>query len=113
MLIPRICSSLPKFLPQLFYIYARATCWKIRDSNKPFETTGSFQIQQEDETIWESDNGNQKDDGVETTLENRRRAMGNVNLIKVMELTRRKPPKSYWLNDWDVLGLQSEYIFVV
>ncbi|KAG2203494.1 hypothetical protein INT47_008221 [Mucor saturninus] len=35
MLLPRICTSLPKFLPQLFYIFARAICWdQLRDLRK-------------------------------------------------------------------------------
>ncbi|KAI9310832.1 hypothetical protein BX666DRAFT_1840699, partial [Dichotomocladium elegans] len=32
MLLPRICTSLPPYLPQLFYIFARALCWdQLRD----------------------------------------------------------------------------------
>lgn len=32
MLLPRICTSLPPFLPRLFYIFARALCWdQLRD----------------------------------------------------------------------------------
>ncbi|CEG80908.1 hypothetical protein RMATCC62417_15171 [Rhizopus microsporus] len=35
MLLPRICTSLPPFLPQLFYIFARAICWdQLRDLRK-------------------------------------------------------------------------------
>ncbi|KAI7872655.1 hypothetical protein BDF14DRAFT_1716475, partial [Spinellus fusiger] len=35
MLLPRICTSLPPFLPQLFYIFARALCWdQLRDMRK-------------------------------------------------------------------------------
>ncbi|KAI7847485.1 Hamartin protein-domain-containing protein [Circinella umbellata] len=32
MILPRICTSLPPHLPQLFYIFARALCWdQLRD----------------------------------------------------------------------------------
>ncbi|RUS22198.1 Hamartin protein-domain-containing protein [Endogone sp. FLAS-F59071] len=32
MLLPRICTSIPDFLPHLFYIFARAICWdQLRD----------------------------------------------------------------------------------
>ncbi|KAI7885139.1 hypothetical protein K492DRAFT_124197 [Lichtheimia hyalospora FSU 10163] len=32
MLLPRMCTSLPPYLPQLFYIFARALCWdQLRD----------------------------------------------------------------------------------
>ncbi|KAI8139494.1 hypothetical protein BJV82DRAFT_521507 [Fennellomyces sp. T-0311] len=35
MLLPRICTSLPPHLPQLFYIFARALCWdQLRDIRK-------------------------------------------------------------------------------
>ncbi|KAF7725209.1 hypothetical protein EC973_000375 [Apophysomyces ossiformis] len=35
MLLPRICTSLPAYLPQLFYIFARAICWdQLRDLRK-------------------------------------------------------------------------------
>lgn len=35
MLLPRMCTSLPQFLPQLFYIFARAICWdQLRDLRK-------------------------------------------------------------------------------
>ncbi|KAI8974673.1 Hamartin protein-domain-containing protein [Pilobolus umbonatus] len=35
MLLPRICTSLPKYLPHLFYIFARAICWdQLRDLRK-------------------------------------------------------------------------------
>jgi hypothetical protein len=35
MLLPRMCTSLPRFLPQLFYIFARAICWdQLRDLRK-------------------------------------------------------------------------------
>ncbi|KAI9023736.1 Hamartin protein-domain-containing protein [Phycomyces nitens] len=35
MLLPRICTSLPPFLPKLFYIFARALCWdQLRDMRK-------------------------------------------------------------------------------
>jgi hypothetical protein len=35
MLLPRICTLLPPFLPQLFYIFARAICWdQLRDLRK-------------------------------------------------------------------------------
>ena len=42
MLLPRICTSLPKFLPQLFYIFARAICWdQLRDLRKK-QSTDAF-----------------------------------------------------------------------
>ena len=35
MILPRICTSLPPHLPQLFYIFARALCWdQLRDIRK-------------------------------------------------------------------------------
>ncbi|KAI7907153.1 Hamartin protein-domain-containing protein [Cokeromyces recurvatus] len=42
MLLPRMCTSLPQFLPQLFYIFARAICWdQLRDMRKK-QSTDSF-----------------------------------------------------------------------
>ncbi|RUP44469.1 Hamartin protein-domain-containing protein [Jimgerdemannia flammicorona] len=41
MLLPRICTSLPRFLPRLFYIFARAICWdQLRDSKKRKDDRG-------------------------------------------------------------------------
>ncbi|RCH79910.1 hypothetical protein CU098_000871, partial [Rhizopus stolonifer] len=42
MLLPRMCTSLPRFLPQLFYIFARAICWdQLRDLRKK-QTTNMY-----------------------------------------------------------------------
>ncbi|KAL7317328.1 hypothetical protein PS15m_003702 [Mucor circinelloides] len=42
MLLPRMCTSLPQFLPQLFYIFARAICWdQLRDLRKK-QSSDSF-----------------------------------------------------------------------
>ena len=39
MLLPRMCTSLPRFLPQLFYIFARAICWdQLRDMRQKQQT---------------------------------------------------------------------------
>ncbi|KAI8343798.1 Hamartin protein-domain-containing protein [Choanephora cucurbitarum] len=39
MLLPRMCTSLPRFLPQLFYIFARAICWdQLRDVRQKQQT---------------------------------------------------------------------------
>ncbi|KAG1142133.1 hypothetical protein G6F38_007944 [Rhizopus arrhizus] len=43
MLLPRICTSLPPFLPQLFYIFARAICWdQLRDLRKKQSIDASY-----------------------------------------------------------------------
>ncbi|KAI8334775.1 Hamartin protein-domain-containing protein [Chlamydoabsidia padenii] len=42
MLLPRICTSLPPFLPQLFYIFARAISWdQLRDMRKKQHSSSS------------------------------------------------------------------------
>ncbi|KAI9496677.1 hypothetical protein BDB00DRAFT_758113 [Zychaea mexicana] len=52
MLLPRICTSLPPHLPQLFYIFARALCWdQLRD------------IRQKQSIIPPSASSSQDDDG--------------------------------------------------
>ncbi|CEP14350.1 hypothetical protein, partial, partial [Parasitella parasitica] len=44
MLLPRMCTSLPQFLPQLFYIFARAICWdQLRDLRKK-QSSESFDL---------------------------------------------------------------------
>lgn len=40
MLLPRICTSIPAFLPHLFYIFARAICW---DQLAGYKGAGRFE----------------------------------------------------------------------
>lgn len=50
MLLPRMCTSLPQFLPQLFYIFARAICWdQLRDLRKK-QSSEAFQYTTQNRT---------------------------------------------------------------